>query len=361
MKSLHSDDCAPYTSAAQRSASYWKGSPHIVALGGGHGLHNLLRGLKSYTKNLTAIVTVTDDGGSSGILRQELGMPAPGDLRNCMQALSNVEPLMEQLLDYRFTDGSLRGQSFGNLLLAALYGISPSFDQAVTSMQKVLAITGRVLPVTAEDVKLGALLENGVRVVGESKIRGMKQSENYKIKEVFLSPSDPAPLPEALQAIHEADLILVGPGSLYTSLIPNLLVPGIADALRNTPVPRLYLANLMTEAGETEDYTVGDHIRAIYDHSGPGLFTACLANSAPVPARLAAEASKSNVYPLKVDRTPIESLGVQLLEHPLVSTSSDHICHSPSQLVQFIQAFYEAKAIKVFPASSGRQYIIESD
>lgn len=361
MDSPYSDPCTPYITPAHHSTHLLKGNPRIVALGGGHGLHNLLRGLKSYTKKLTAIVAVTDDGGSSGILRKELGMPAPGDLRNCMQALSNVEPLMEQLMDYRFTEGSLRGQSFGNLFLAALYGITPSFDQAVSSMQKVLAITGQVLPVTAENVKLGALLENGVRVVGESKIRTMKQSENYKIKKVFLSPQDPAPLPEALHAIHEADLILVGPGSLYTSLIPNLLVPEIAEAIRSTTVPRLYLANLMTEAGETDDYTIEDHISAIYDHGGPNLFTACLVNSAPIPESLAAEASKNNVYPLKFDRTSIEKLGVQLLEHPLLSTSSDHICHSPFQLVQFIREFYEAKAIKVFPDSSGRRYIIESD
>jgi uncharacterized cofD-like protein len=207
------------------------GGPNIVAIGGGNGLSNMLRGLKRYTKNLTAIVTVADDGGGSGMLRHDLGMPPPGDIRNCMQALANVEPVMEQLLGYRFTEGSLAGQAFGNLLLAALNGISDSFDQAVSRMREVLAITGQVLPVTDADVRLEATFENGASVLGESRISQFKKEQDCRIRRVRLIPEHPPALPEALRAIGKAEMILLGPGSLYTSIIPNLLVDGLVPAI----------------------------------------------------------------------------------------------------------------------------------
>lgn len=336
-------------------------SPRIVALGGGHGLHNLLRGLKNYTKNLTAIVTVSDDGGSSGMLRQELSMPAPGDIRNCMQALSNAEPLMEQLLAYRFCDGSLAGQSFGNLLLAALNGIASSFDEAVSMMQQVLAITGQVLPVTIDNVQLEAQFENGTRILGESKIAQVKPCAACRIQKISLIPSDPAPLPAALEAIRRADLILMGPGSLYTSLIPHLLIPGIADAIRSVQVPRVYLGNLMTEAVETEAYTVSDHLGALYAHGGEGLFTACLVNSAPIPDSLLRTAALAGIAPVKTDCEAIEALGLELFARPLVSASADHIRHCPSLLAGAIWEFYESRAIKVFPTQSGSRYIWKAE
>lgn len=336
-------------------------SPHIVCLGGGHGLHNLLRGLKYYTKNLTAIVTVADDGGSTGLLRQELSMPAPGDIRNCMQALSNAEPLMKQLLDYRFTDGSLRGHSFGNLLLAALYGIAPSFDQAVSMMQQVLAITGQVLPVTVDNVQLAARFEDGSRVVGESKIAAAKQLQTCRIETISLMPEDPAPLPAALAAIHQADLILMGPGSLYTSLIPHLLVPGIADALRRTSVPRVYIANLMTEEGETEGYSVADHLHALQEHGGNDLFTACLTNNAPIPAPLLEAPAARGLCPVPYDPATLRALGLDLFERPLVSPTTKQIRHSPVLLVQAIREFYESRAMKVFSGDDQRRYILEAE
>ena len=202
--------------------------PKIVAIGGGTGLSTMLRGLKRHTNNLTAIVTVADDGGGSGVLRQELGMLPPGDVRNCLEALANVEPVMGELLHYRFAEGSLKGQSFGNLFLAALNGISGSFDQAVSLMSQVLAITGRVLPVTTANVQLEAEFENGAKVLGESKIFYCKKREDCRIRRVRLLPQRPPALAPALEAISEADMIILGPGSLYTSIIPNLLEIGRA-------------------------------------------------------------------------------------------------------------------------------------
>ena len=206
--------------------------PKVAVIGGGHGLSTMLRGLKQYTENITAIVTVADDGGGSGMLRQDLGMLPPGDIRNCMEALANTEPVMRELLHYRFAEGALAGQSFGNLFLAALNGISPSFDVAVSRMSEVLAITGRVLPVTTADVQLEAEFENGASVVGESKIFCCKKQEDCRIKQVRLLPSHPQALPAAMAAIRDADMVILGPGSLYTSIIPNLLVDGIVSAIQ---------------------------------------------------------------------------------------------------------------------------------
>ena len=189
--------------------------PRIAAIGGGHGLSNMLRGLKQYTENLSAIVTVADDGGGSGMLRQDLGMPPPGDIRNCMEALANTEPLMRELMQYRFTEGTLAGQSFGNLFLAALNGISDSFEEAVSRMSQVLAITGRVLPVTSDNIQLVAEFENGTQVVGESKICDFKKQQDCRIHHVNLIPAKPEPLPSALEAIRDADLILLGPGTCW--------------------------------------------------------------------------------------------------------------------------------------------------
>ena len=219
----------------------------VVAIGGGTGLSTMLRGLKLYTKQLTAIVTVADDGGGSGVLRQDLGMPPPGDIRHCMEALANVEPLMAQLLQYRFREGGLAGQSFGNLILAALNGIMPSFDQAVEGMSQVLAITGRILPVTTENVLLEAEFENGNTVLGESRICQFKKEQDCRIRRVRLLPENPPALQAAIEAIAEAEMIIFAPGSLYTSIIPNLLVDGIVDAVRRSDALKVYACNIMTE------------------------------------------------------------------------------------------------------------------
>ncbi len=317
------------------------GGPRIVAIGGGNGLSTMLRGLKSYTKNITAIVTVADDGGGSGVLRQDLGMPPPGDIRNCMQALANVEPVMAQLLGYRFKDGSLTGQAFGNLLLAALNGISDSFDHAVARMSEVLAITGRVLPVTNADVQLEAIFENGSRVIGESKIFQFKKEQDCRIQKVRLLPENPPALPEALQAIKQADLIVLGPGSLYTSVIPNLLVEGIVEGICESSALKLYVCNIMTQDGETEGMTASDHVAALFRHGAPGLVNICLTNSAEVNPGLIERYRAEDAAPIVVDRQRIQALGVDVIERPLASDEGNFARHSPERLAQAILELYE--------------------
>ena len=244
----------------EKSKYRWEQGPRVVAIGGGTGLSTMLRGLKSRTKNLTAIVTVADDGGGSGVLRRDLGMPPPGDIRHCMEALANAEPIMQELLAYRFPVGSgqLTGQSFGNLILAALNGVAGSFEEAVAQMSQVLAISGRVLPVTSADVKLEATFENGTAVVGESLIADFKKVQDCRIRKVRLLPERPAATPAALEAIREANLIVLGPGSLYTSVIPNLLVEGVAEAICRSDALKIYIGNIMTQDGETEGMTLSD-------------------------------------------------------------------------------------------------------
>lgn len=310
---------------------YLPGSPRITAIGGGHGLSTMLRGLKAFTRHITAIVTVADDGGGSGTLRQELGMLPPGDIRNCIQALSNVEPLMAQLLDYRFTDGSLRGQSFGNLFLAALTGMSDRFDQAVSRMCQVLNVTGRVMPVTCDNVQLEAVLSCGRRVLGESRIHDAIAETRSRIRQVRLLPEHPAALPQALDAIAQADLIVLGPGSLYTSLIPNLLVDGVAEALAASPARKVLVMNIMTEEGETEGYTGLDHVSELLRYA-PGAIDCVLANCTPIPASYLPAYQQENAAPLVLDRPGIEALGIPVYERKLLASSGPYVRHDPQAL-----------------------------
>ena len=324
----------------------WAQDPKVVAIGGGTGLSTMLRGLKNHTKNLTAIVTVADDGGGSGMLRQDLGMPPPGDIRHCMEALANAEPVMQQLLTYRFPQGSgnLTGQSFGNLILAALNGISGSFDEAVSKMSQVLAITGRVLPVTNADVVLEATFENGTKVQGESKISDFKKAQDCRIESIRLLPEHPQALPEAIQAIGEADLILLGPGSLYTSVIPNLLVDGISQAVCASKAMKIYICNIMTQDGETEGMTASDHVKALLDHSGPGLVDICLCNSASVRPGLLERYKEEDSAPIVVDKEAIEALGVELVTRPLASETLNYARHSFARLSAAVMELYQERA-----------------
>lgn len=305
--------------------------PKIVVIGGGTGISVLLRGLKKYTSNLTAIVTVADDGGSSGRLRGDLGIPPPGDIRNCLVALADKEPLMEELLQYRFPTGELAGHCMGNLLLAALTGVSGSFDQAVRGLSKVLAIRGQVLPATLSNIVLCAELADGTIVQGESNIPRSRS----QIKSVFIKPQRCLPLAEALAAIQAADAVILGPGSLYTSIIPNLLVKGIPEALSRSPALKIYVCNVMTQPGETDDYTGAEHVRAIIAHAGKFLDYALL-NTGQIPARLRARYLQDGATPVVADMEEIEKLGVAAIGADMIHQTDDVVRHHVDKLAQAI-------------------------
>lgn len=321
----------------------WAKGPKIVAIGGGTGLSTMLRGLKKYTKNLTAIVTVADDGGGSGVLRREIGMLPPGDIRHCMEALANVEPVMERLLTYRFTEGSLSGQSLGNLLIAALNGITGSFEEAVAQISHVLAITGRVLPVTGADVQLEAVFENGTRVVGESKIFSFKKEQDCRIAHVSLIPQRPKAIPAALEAIRQADLILLGPGSLYTSIIPNLLVDGVVDEICRAGALKLYICNIMTQDGETEGYTAADHVAALLAHADNDLIDVCLANSQQISEQLLERYRMEDAAPLVLDRERFVQMGLDLVEMPMAAQGLNFARHDPDRLAAAVMEVYRQR------------------
>lgn len=313
--------------------------PQIVAIGGGHGLSAMLRGLKRYSRYITAIVTVADDGGGSGMLRDELGILPPGDIRSCILALANTEPTMEKLLNYRFSEGSLAGQSFGNLFLAAMTGVSCSFEEAVHKMGDVLAITGRVLPVTDQDIRLEAEFDNGSRCLGESKIFYAKKVQNCRIKQVRLIPEHPKALPDTLRAIEDADLIVIGPGSLYTSIIPNFLVDGISQAVAASKAKKIYVMNIMTQDGETEGYTGSDHVRALLDHALPGVVDVCIANNREISEEVLGPYWQEGVEPLKLDLPALEAMGIRVEQYPL-SCGSRYIRHDSDALAQAIMDVY---------------------
>ena len=237
--------------------------PRIAAIGGGTGLSTFLRGIKERTSNVTGVVTVSDDGGSSGRLRHELGILPPGDIRNCIVALAEAEPLMKELFEYRFTEGNgLAGHSFGNLFIAAMSGVTGNFEQAVSESSRVLKVTGRIVPSTLVDVRLTADMADGTVVLGETNIAASPK----RIMDVQVSPANPKAFGAAKDAIRDAELTVIGPGSLYTSLIPNLLIPGIARALIESSEPVVYVCNIATQPGETDGYTLEDHLRAIERH-----------------------------------------------------------------------------------------------
>ncbi|KRQ87095.1 Gluconeogenesis factor [Caloramator mitchellensis] len=257
--------------------------PRIVAIGGGTGLSTMLRGLKEYTSNITAIVTVADDGGGSGVLRESLGILPPGDIRNCLVALANTEPLMEELMQYRFKEGNLKGQSFGNLFIAAMSGISSNFEEAIKKMSDVLAVQGKVFPATLSNVTLCAKLEDGSIVRGESKIPEAALEKKTKIESIYLEPGDVKPLEEAIMAIESADCIIMGPGSLYTSVLPNLVIKEIAESVKNSKAIKVYVSNIMTQPGETDGYKLSNHLEAIEKHCGKGIINYVIANNGKIP------------------------------------------------------------------------------
>lgn len=302
--------------------------PAITVVGGGHGLSVLLRGIKEATSNVTAVVTVADDGGSSGRLRQDLGMIPPGDLRNCLVALADTEPLMEKLFQHRFEGSSeLSGHSFGNLFIAAMAQVTGDVETALKESSKVLAVKGQVLPASKEFVRLDAIMEDGTVVHGESKI----PKAHKRIHRVKLYPEHAEAVQSSLDAIRNAEAIVLGPGSLYTSVIPNLLVEGIGDAICRSNAVKIYICNVMTQPGETDGYTASMHVKAIMDHAGRNVVDYVIVNSTPVPEKLKQKYAETGAYPVAVDDDALNQLGVGIIKADLI-TAQDAIHHDPKKL-----------------------------
>lgn len=304
----------------------------IVVVGGGTGLSTLLHGLKEYTSNITAIVTVADDGGSSGRLRQDMGVLPPGDIRNCLVALADAEPLMGKLFQFRFGEGTeLKGHSFGNLFITAMSKVTGDFDAAIKESSKVLAIRGSVVPSTLEKVTLTAEHADGSKTVGESKIPDAKSP----IRKVYLNPVNCKATNEAVDAIRKADTIVLGPGSLYTSIMPNLLVERIRQEIASSRAVKIYICNVMTQQGETDGYKASDHLRAIVEHTVPGIVNYCIINTAKVPQDLQAKYEAEGSYPVVPDTENLKKMKCKTVEAHLIS-AKDLIRHDPGKLAKMI-------------------------
>lgn len=306
--------------------------PKIVVIGGGTGLSVMLRGLKEKPLDITAIVTVADDGGSSGILRNELHIPPPGDIRNVLLALADVEPLLSNLLNYRFNSGAgLAGHSLGNLMLAAITDISGDFVSGVRELSRVLAVRGRVLPAAGQAIVLKGEMMDGTIVSGESMI----PKAGKAIKRVFIEPANVEPLAEAVEAIQEADAILIGPGSLYTSIIPNLIVPKLAEAIVSSEALKMFVCNVMTQPGETDNYSVGDHLEAIYNHIGYHLFDYVIVNDGEIPPQVQSKYAEKGAKAVHLDLDEVKKRGYKVIADRLVLFRT-YLRHDAERLSQHI-------------------------
>lgn len=312
--------------------------PKVVVMGGGTGLSVILRGLKHFPVDITAIVTVADDGGSSGKLRDELEIPAPGDLRNVMVALSEIEPLVEDLLQYRFKgDTSLAGHPLGNLLLAAMVGVTGDLTSAIKGLTNVFGIKGKILPSTCDEVTLVAEMEDGSIVEGESKI----PEAGKKIKKIYLK-EQPKPVMETITAVKEADLIVLGIGSLYTSIIPNLLPARMKLAIHESKAKKVYICNAMEQPGETEGYTLGDHVQALHDHVGSKFIDAAIADITEIPEKTIDLYREQGVGPVKVDRGRCADIGVEVIDQKLVEIiENGNIRHHPYKTAAAVYSLIE--------------------
>lgn len=311
----------------------------IVAIGGGTGLSMLLKGIKKYTNNITAVVTVGDDGGSSGRLREEMGVLPPGDIRNCIAALADDEDLITKLFQYRFKTGEgLEGHSFGNLFLTALCAITGNMVRAVKESSNVLNIRGVVLPATLDDMKLAAEFEDGRIVQGESNI----PEAHGKIKRLFTEPAVCRALPEVIAAIHDADLIILGPGSLYTSVIPNLLVAGIAEAINESHARKIYVCNIMTQPGETDNYSVASHVNALISHAGGRkIINAVLVNNS-LPDNISEGYAKNGSIPVRLDMENLAPTGVSVVSQKLIQENKEGLVrHSSHRVARAVYYWYK--------------------
>ena len=334
----------------------------VVAIGGGTGLSTLLKGLKQYTvrtgevapdgpfiSDLTALVTVSDDGGSSGRLRRELGMLPPGDVRNCLVALSEDENFLSKLFQYRFSSpGDLEGHNFGNLFLAALTAMTGDFAVAVQQASEILATRGHILPATSANVQLKALMDDGSQVLGETNIN----ASQHRIVELQMVPPNPEPLPQALAAIAAADVITMGPGSLFTSLVTNLLVRGVPEAIAASPALKVFICNLMTEANESLHMKASEHIRAIYDHSPSRIFDYALVNTAPVSASMRERYAEEHAEQVEADIPAMEELGVKCIAGNFIMES--HFArHATDRLCQELIALADSARRSPEPGAAG--------
>lgn len=306
--------------------------PKIVVIGGGTGLSVLLHGIKEYTSNITAVVTVADDGGSSGRLRQQFDIVAPGDIRNCLVALANEETMMRELFQYRFKqETEFSGHSFGNLFITAMTQVTGDFEKAVKESSKVLSIRGRVLPSTLEKVTLVAEHEDGRVTEGEAQI----PKTGSPIKKIYIRPREASAAPDAVKAIREAELIILGPGSLYTSIIPNLLIKEIRDAVVAADVSKIYVSNIMTQPGETDRFKASDHIKELVTHTHPRIIDAAIVNVGAIPLAMLEKYACENSIPVEADAQTIKDFGYGVIEEDLVS-ATDLVRHDANKLARII-------------------------
>lgn len=304
--------------------------PNVVVIGGGHGLSVLLEGLKEYSNNIKAIVTVADDGGSSGRLREEFNVLPPGDIRNCLVALAEAPPLMRDLFQFRFSQGEgLKGHNFGNLFITALSKISGDFDEAIKYASRILAVRGEVIPSTLERVRLVAEHENGEITFGENNI----PKSGLPIDKIKLSPGKCLGNEEAIDAIKEADAVVIGPGSLYTSIIPNLLVPNISKVLSDTKALKIYVCNVMTQYGETDGFSASDHVKSIIKHTGSNIIDYCVVNRGSIPRNLLAKYAEEDSEPVKVDVKELHKVGCKVVSENIIS-NTDYVRHNSKKLAR---------------------------
>lgn len=307
--------------------------PRVVVIGGGTGMPVLLRGLKNLPIHLTALVTVADDGGSTGILRHELDIPAPGDIRNVIAALSDAEPMLLKLFQHRFSMGNgLSGHSMGNLLLAAMTSLTGNFYTGIKEISRVLNVKGEILPISNENMTLHAEMADGSIVSGESKI----PLANKKIKRVFITPEHVRPLPNAIEAIHKADLIVISPGSLYTSILPNLIIPEMDRAIRDAKGKVVYVCNVMTQAGETAGYTASDHIRAICNHIGEGSIDSIVVHNEAISPKVRAFYAEENAEPVYYDIEQLLDMGLQVIEGDIVKYTQNTVRHDTDKIAKLL-------------------------
>lgn len=313
--------------------------PKVVVIGGGTGMPVILRGLKNLPIDLTTLVTVADDGGSSGRLRSSMEMPAPGDVRNCLAALSDAEPFLLELFQHRFKAGEgLTGHSMGNLLLAAMASITGDFYTGIQEISRVLSVKGKIYPISNESMSLSAEMMDGTIITGESKI----PLANKRIKRVFMSPDPAKPLPDAIKAIEEADIIVISPGSLYTSILPNLIVKGVGEAIHASKAKVIYICNVMTQAGETAGYTASDHVQAIIDHIGPNTIDGIIVNNEAIDNQIRAVYAEENAQPVIYDLECLRDMGLEIIDSDIVVMESGTLRHDTHKIAELIQSLLKS-------------------